>query len=359
MENKTMNKRVYGILGISSIMGNWNADFSGYPKSTSDGNVFGSDKALKYPMKKMWDNEEQNVLYIKSLAFGEKGKDGSISLTPRTLKERYELLFGEDDLKDVKKVLTNLMTAVDVKNFGATFAEAGCNIAITGAVQIGQGFNKYIDTNAEEQDILSPFKDAKAKEKNEVKAKAKAKANNLSEDDIEVKDAQNSTLGTKITSNEAHYFYPFVINPLAYKELVDLGVTEGYTEEDYQNFKRTALVSATAFATNSKVVEQNANRSVGLTSNTLPQNVQAGAELLQKDENAKLLVRYWLGNDKNNAIVQEMEFSESYKEDSFGKNVQKIIGNPLAYKGEDINNASPQDMQIETIVIPSSGSPMT
>lgn len=63
----------------------------------------------------MWDNEEQNVLYIKSLAFGEKGKEGSISLTPRTLKERYELLFGEDDLKDVKKVLTNLMTAVDVK----------------------------------------------------------------------------------------------------------------------------------------------------------------------------------------------------------------------------------------------------
>lgn len=169
------------------------------------------------------------------------------------MKERYIKVFEDEDLKDVKKVLTNLMAAVDIKNFGATFAEAGCNIAITGAVQIGQGFNKYIDTNAEEQDILSPFKDAKAKEKNEVKAKAKAKANNLSEDDIEVKDAQNSTLGTKITSNEAHYFYPFVINPLAYKELVDLDVTEGYTEEDYQNFKRTALVSATAFATNSKV----------------------------------------------------------------------------------------------------------
>ena len=229
MENKTMNKRVYGILGISSIMGNWNADFSGYPKSTSDGNVFGSDKALKYPMKKMWDNEEQNVLYIKSLAFGEKGKEGSISLTPRTLKERYELLFGEDDLKDVKKVLTNLMTAVDVKNFGATFAEAGCNIAITGAVQIGQGFNKYDNSTAQEQAILSPFVDSTDE------------------------NAKNSTIGTKITSNEAHYFYPFVINPLAYKELVDLGVTEGYTEEDYQNFKRTALVSATAFATNSKV----------------------------------------------------------------------------------------------------------
>ena len=43
-----------------------------------------------------------------------------------------------------------------------------------------------------------------------------------------------------------------MINPLAYKELVALGVTEGYTEEDYQNFKRTALVSATAYATNAK-----------------------------------------------------------------------------------------------------------
>ena len=28
-----MDKRVYGVLGISSIMANWNADFTGYPKS--------------------------------------------------------------------------------------------------------------------------------------------------------------------------------------------------------------------------------------------------------------------------------------------------------------------------------------
>ena len=57
------------------------------------------------------------------------------------------------------------MAAVDIKNFGATFAEAGCNIAITGAVQIGQGFNKYIDTNAEEQDIYLHLKMQKQKRK--------------------------------------------------------------------------------------------------------------------------------------------------------------------------------------------------
>ena len=230
-----MDKRVYGVLGISSIMANWNADFSGYPKSTNNGTVFGSDKALKYPMKKMWDDEGKKVLYIKSMKFSEK-KD-EVSLVPRTLKERYEYLFDVKDLKEcknVKEILKNLMSAVDVKNFGATFAESGSNIAITGVVQIGQGLNKYEDTNVEEQQILSPFRDgSKDKEKDS--------------------EAKNSTLGTKIVSDEAHYFYPFVINPMAYKGLEELGVTDGYTEEDYQNFRRTALVSATSFATNAKV----------------------------------------------------------------------------------------------------------
>lgn len=125
------------------------------------------------------------------------------------------------------------MSAVDVKNFGATFAEAKNNISITGAVQFGQGINKYDGSVAEEQQILSPFRDAsKDKEKDE--------------------EAKNSTLGTKIVSNEAHYFYPFSINPNAYKELVSLKVTDGYTEADYQNFKRTALVAATSFSSNAK-----------------------------------------------------------------------------------------------------------
>ena len=44
--------RVYGIIGIGANMANWNADFTGRPKSTSNGDIFGSDKALKYPMKK-------------------------------------------------------------------------------------------------------------------------------------------------------------------------------------------------------------------------------------------------------------------------------------------------------------------
>lgn len=232
-----MDKRVYGVIGISSKMANWNADFTGYPKTTSDGTTFGSDKALKYPMKKMWENKGEKILYIKSMKISE-GKKGEVTVVPRSLKERYEYIFNVEDLskvKDTKEVISNLFKAEDVKNFGATFAEAGNNISITGAVQIGQGFNKYDETNPEEQQILSPFRD------------------DSNDEQPDSEEAKNSTVGSKIVSNEAHYFYPFVINPLAYKEFVELGVTDGYTEEDYKKFKEAALVSATSFATNSKV----------------------------------------------------------------------------------------------------------
>lgn len=232
-----MNKRVFGILGIASRMSNWNADFTGYPKTISSGEVFGSDKALKYPMKKMWEQQGEKVLYVKSLKFS-KNKKGETEIIPRSLKERYEYLFKVEDLKkekDSKTVLTNLFQAIDVKNFGATFAEEGNNISITGAVQIGQGFNKYDESHAEEQQILSPFRDASKKEgKEEEEAKA-------------------STLGTKIVSNEAHYFYPFTINPAAYNEFKELQVTDGYTEEDYRKFKAASLVAATSFSTNAKI----------------------------------------------------------------------------------------------------------
>lgn len=223
-----MMNRVYGVIGIKSRMANWNADFTGRPKTTSDGKVFGSDKAFKYPIKKMWESEGKKVLYVKSYKADDKG-----NLQARTLAERFEQLFGKEvkSIKDKKEILKDLFSAIDVKNFGATFAEGSNNISITGAVQIGQGLNKYEDSVAEIQDILSPFVDATKKET-----------------------AQNTSIGKKIVSNEAHYFYPFSVNPENYdfytKEIEGL---EGYTREDYESLKKGCLVAATAYNTNSKM----------------------------------------------------------------------------------------------------------
>jgi len=218
--------RIYGIIGIKAKMANWNADFTGRPKSTSNGDIFGSDKALKYPMKKMWEDKGKKVLFIKSW------KENKNGIVPNQLAERYAKLFSEIDKKSTstKEVMSNLFECIDVKNFGATFAEEGQNISITGAVQFGQGFNKFDDTNIEIQDILSPFADSTKD------------------------DAKQSTLGTKITVDEAHYFYGFSINPKAYDEYKEiLGEDfKGYTEEDFEEFKKVALISATAYNTNSK-----------------------------------------------------------------------------------------------------------
>ena len=230
------NNRVYGVVAIKSIMSNWNADFSGGPKHISSGDIFGSDKAFKYPIKRMWQMQGEKVLYIKSFKINKKGKaDETEKLQPRDLNERYEQIFNKslDAKTHSLEVLANLFSAIDVMNFGATFAEEKQNISITGAVQIGQGFNKYSETSIETQDILSPFRNSTEKKE----------------------DSLASTLGSKTVTDEAHYFYPFSVNPSNYVDYVELGIEgfKGYTEEAYEKFKRGCLIAATAFNTNSKI----------------------------------------------------------------------------------------------------------
>jgi len=75
------------------------------------------------------------------------------------------------------------------------------------------------------QDILSPFSDGKKVKEGE--------------------DVNQSTLGTKIMVDEAHYFYGFSVNPNNYKEYETL-------LDDFEDFKRVAKSAVTRFATNSK-----------------------------------------------------------------------------------------------------------
>jgi len=220
--------RVYGILAIGAYMANFNADLSGYPKTTTNNEIFGSDKALKYPMKRMWQLNGDPVLYIKSM----KSAEDSEKIQPRDLNERFTYLFGGlDEKTSSKEVLGKLFSAVDVMNFGATFAEKKQNISITGAVQINQGFNRYRDTSVFSQEILSPFRNS----------------NEKSEDKLA------SSMGSKIVADEAHYVYSFSVNPANYMDFIGIADNfEGYTVEAFEKFKWAARVATTAFNTNSK-----------------------------------------------------------------------------------------------------------
>lgn len=220
-----MNNRVYGVVGVGAKMSMWNADMNLSAKRNSEGVIFGSDKALKFAMKDLWQKQGEKVLAIKH-------RDENYNLL--NLKDIYKMEFGTDlpakkDKEGNVKVLKNILQCIDVVNFGVTFAVGDQNIGITGAVQVGQGLNKWEDAEVETIDILSPYVNSTKEE------------------------ASMTSIGSKNVVNEAHYVYPFTVNPSNYnylKEIID--GFNGYTKEDYLKLKENLLVCATALETNSK-----------------------------------------------------------------------------------------------------------
>ena len=112
------------------------------------------------------------------------------------------------------------------------------------------------------------------------------------------------------------------------------------------------------FATAQSDVPQNSNAGALISTKAMrKRNVLVGAEMLKKDENAKLLVRYWFGNNKDDAVVEKVDFSEAFRDEQTKD--WKIYGKALKCTGQDIVNTATRDMQIEAIVVPGTGSPMT
>ena len=107
-------KRVYGCAIVKAINSNYNADFSGQPRTLSDGIVYATDKAFKYSIKKYLKDAYENVdvFYMKTL---------NDNLNPRSLDERYENLFGaipKDKTKIKKNIPKGLFQLVTLLFFG-------------------------------------------------------------------------------------------------------------------------------------------------------------------------------------------------------------------------------------------------
>jgi len=272
MENR-FNNRVFGAVLIKATVANYNADFTGSPRTLPNGVVYATDKALKYAIRNYFKTDSSNKIFYTTRykkenmqpldidetyieLFGDypilkeikkKAKEKDDKYFPR-IKEEVDKFISENTgyeiiqsinnnyllkkeaenkisfviigktPKDIKRVpiLQNLFKALDIRLFGATFASKEGNISIHGNAQITHGINIYAQNNIFTEDIVSPFRNSNDKSD----------------------DSQQTTIGNQTVLEEGHYLHNFTINPKNSEELIKLIDNEGYlTEEDIGLFK--------------------------------------------------------------------------------------------------------------------------
>jgi CRISPR-associated protein Csh2 len=194
----TYSKRIFGAAMIKASNANYNADFSGQPRTLPNGVVYATDKALKYAVKNYL---KENYLSDKIFYFKRFNKE----FIPYSLDDAYAAMFPENkDAKERILVAKDLLSCLDIRLFGATFARKAKNnnvaISVHGPVQITHGVNLWHENNFYSEQIMSPFRNP----------------NEASEDNTA------TTLGRQTRLHEGHYLHHFSVNPKNLEEIVSL-----------------------------------------------------------------------------------------------------------------------------------------
>lgn len=230
----SFKNRIFGCAIVRAINANYNADFSHQPRTLPDGTVYATDKAFKYLIKNYLKDSyaEEKIFYFKT-----QKED----FNPRSLEETYDYHFPNTEKKSKSEFAQNLLSCLDIRSFGATFAmkaKNGDNVAISihGPTQINHGINIWPENNIFSEQIMSPFANPKEKK---------------SEDD---KDTSATTLGRQSKLQEGHYAHHFSINPKNLDEIVELSGQEAknLSEDDIQKLKTAFRLGATYFDSASK-----------------------------------------------------------------------------------------------------------
>lgn len=227
--------RIFGAAIVKAINSNYNADFSGQPRTLPDGTVYATDKAFKYAVKNYLKDvyTDENIFYFKR--FNEE-------FVPFSLDDAYADMFPENkDTKDKKVVAKDILSCLDIRLFGATFAKKGKNnniaISIHGPVQINHGVNIWKENNIFSEQIMSPFRnpDEKSEEK------------------------QATTLGRQSKLQEGHYLHHFSVNPQNLKEVVGLAGegAENVSDSDIAKLKEAMSRGVTWYDSASKAGSEN------------------------------------------------------------------------------------------------------
>lgn len=236
---KQFKNRVFGAAIVKAINSNYNADFSGQPRTLPSGQVYATDKAFKYTVKSYLKNiSGETIFYFKSL------KD---TFNPMSLDEKFEHTFPENAAtKDKKIVASELLSCIDVRLFGATYANKAkkINVSIHGPVQINHGINIWCENNIYTEQITAPFADPKQKKDSKGS---------------EFDEAAMTTIGRQSKLEEGHYLHHFSINPKNLEEIVGLVGDEADTlsAEDINKLKEAMRRGATYYDSASKAGTEN------------------------------------------------------------------------------------------------------
>jgi CRISPR-associated protein Csh2 len=216
------NQRVFGCAIVRAINANYNADFTHQPRTLPNGVCYATDKALKYLVKNYLLEQKENVFYFKRL-----NKD----FQPLRLEDAYNEMFKGREKPSKAIVAKDLLSCLDIRCFGATFAmkaKGGDNIAISihGPVQFNHGINIWKENNIYSEQIMSPFADKE--------------------------DSNASTLGRQSKLQEGHYLHHISVNPKNLDEIVSLSGATPLSIDDMDKLKGALCLGATYFDSSAK-----------------------------------------------------------------------------------------------------------
>lgn len=216
----SFTKRIYGSAIIKAVNSNFNADFTSTPRTLPDGVVYATDKALKYAIKDYLRKQNKGTMFYIQ-------RNDETDLKPLTLDKTYRHLFGQNNQTNRVSVLKNLLSCLDIRLFGATFAGQTGNVSIHGPVQINHAINRFPENAIYSEQIKAPFAGSDG--------------------------ADMTTIGNQTNLKEGHYVYHLSVNPQNLLEYARIANNEGITEEDIALLKKALCHSVTALDTSRKM----------------------------------------------------------------------------------------------------------
>lgn len=295
----TFNKRIFGAAIVKAINSNYNADFSGQPRTLPDGTVYATDKAFKYAIKNYLKNIYTDDCIFVFKSFNEDVRPLSLDEnfianfgnfpTKKILKEKKGKEKEEIEVIDRLGIAINLLSCIDIRLFGATYAGEE-NVSIHGPVQINHGINIWNENDIFSEQIMSPYRNS-----NESSA-----------------DSEASTLGRQSKLKEGHYLHHFSINPKNIEWYVNSGA-QNLTSQDITKLKEAMGRGVTWYDSASKAGSENeALIWITLVENSklvLP-NLTQLVEMKNEKEDGKVVLDCEKLNTKLSEVKAEIESVE-------------------------------------------------